>query len=71
MQIEISVVIAIASVAWSIGLFIGLLTSKFISKKQCDEHRTQLWDRVDAIQDAMTGGPYNFEVRLMPKRESA
>ena len=66
MTISLEIVIAIGSICWTTGLFVGLLTSRFVSRKDCAEAKDQLWKRVDALQDAMTGGPYTFSVRLIP-----
>ena len=60
--------IAIAAVAWSAGLFVGMFTSKFVGKKQCTVDMDKIWNRIDALQDCMTGGKITFELRPVIER---
>lgn len=65
--ISLPVVITLTSIAWSAGVAVGLFASKFVSKKECKSTRDQIWSRVDKIQDAMTGKPIRFELRMVEK----
>ena len=58
-----SVVIALVSLSWSAGLFVGLFTAKFISKKDCEKNREAIWAQVDAMRNCMTGGKITFELK--------
>ena len=58
-----SVVIALVSLSWSAGLFVGLFTAKFISKKDCEKNREAIWAQVDAMRNCMTGGKIMFELK--------
>jgi len=69
MTISIPVVIAIVTVAWSAGLFVGMFTAKFVSKKQCNVDMGKVWDRMDMIQNCMTGGKITFELRPAKEQE--
>ena len=62
MSYELS--ITLISLAWSVGVFIGLFTAKYVSKKECKENMKGVWDRLDDIQNCMTGGKMTFEVHL-------
>lgn len=75
MNVSLSITITLVSVAWSAGMFVGLFAAKFVQKKECKVHRTEIetdssikfdaiWKRIDAIQDVLTGGKYAFEIRL-------
>lgn len=57
--------VSIASVSFSGGVLVGLFTSKFVAKKECDRNRAALWDQVDAIRNCMTGGRVRFELRMI------
>ena len=63
MTISVEIVITISTIAWSAGLFVGMFTSKFVGKKQCAIDMDKVWNRMDAIQDCMTGGKITFELR--------
>lgn len=65
--------------AFIIGSFFGSFMLRFISRKECgvnqellhkrvDDTRDRLHERIDAIQNVLTGGAYVFEVRLVPKK---
>jgi hypothetical protein len=69
MKVDIAVVIALVSVGWSAGLFVGMLFSKFVSKKECEVKCQKIWDRIDCITDGLTGGKITFELRQL-KSES-
>jgi len=60
-----SLVIALISIAWSGGVFVGMFASRFVAKKQCDLHRADLWHRLDSIQHCLTGGHIQFELRMI------
>lgn len=57
-------VIALIVIAWTAGLFVGMFTARFTSKKQCDLHRAELWKNLDALQSAMMGKPITFKLTL-------
>jgi hypothetical protein len=78
-SIPMSIVLTLVTISWSVGLFVGLFTARFVGKKDCELMRSStkvesdkrfdaLWERVDSIQDCLTGGKIMFEVRLMPKK---
>jgi len=69
MQVELGIVIAIASMAFSAGIAVGMFSLRFVARSECARTRETVWARIDAIQDALTGGSYTFEVRLVPKRQ--
>ena len=56
-------VIALVSLSWSAGMFVGLFTARFISKKECEKNREAIWAQVDAIRNCMTGGKVVFELK--------
>jgi hypothetical protein len=58
-----SLVIALVSVAWSAGLFCGMLTTKFVTKKSCDDKHKEVWGNIDAMRNCMAGGVVHFELR--------
>jgi hypothetical protein len=70
MTVSIEIVISLMSVAFSGGLFVGMLTVRFITRKECEKNRETAWKRIDAIQDCMTGGRYQFQVTLIPATET-
>ena len=62
-MVSISVAITIASLTWSVGLFVGLFTARFVNKKDCQTMQSKLWNRIDAIQNILAGGKMTFELR--------
>lgn len=60
---ELAVVIALVSVSWSAGLFVGLFSARFTSKKDCEKNRVAIWEQVDAMRNCMTGGKIVFELK--------
>lgn len=60
---DLSLVIAMISISWSAGVFVGLFTARFISKKECDKNREAIWAQVDAMRNCMTGGKVVFELK--------
>lgn len=71
MSIDPALLIAIISVTWSAGLFCGLLTARFVQKRECDKHRREVWSRLDTIQDALLGEPINFVLKMTPKKQNS
>ena len=69
MTVSVHIVIAISTGAWSAGLFVGMFTAKFVSKKQCGVDMDKVWNRLDAIQNCMTGGKIIFELRPVREQE--
>ena len=66
MTIELPVVITIASLMFSTGMFMGIFTSRFVNKKECQQKSDAMWAQVDAIRNCMTGGKIKFELRMVP-----
>ena len=62
MSYELS--ITLISIAWSAGIVVGLFTAKYVSKKECKETMQSVWNRIDDIQNCMTGGKITFDVHL-------
>jgi hypothetical protein len=63
MTVPVEIVIAIVSISWSAGMFVGMLFGKFVSKKDCEANRNKIWERLDCVQDCMAGGKIVFEMR--------
>ena len=71
MTVSLPIVISIASLTFSAGMFIGLFTSRFVNKKDCQQKSDAMWAQVDAIRNCMTGGKIKFELRMVPAGEEA
>jgi len=69
MQVDVGIVIGLCSMAFSGGIAVGMFSLRFVARSECARTRETVWARIDAIQDALTGGPYTFEVRLVPKKQ--
>ena len=65
MDIPIAIGISLGAIVWSAGLACGLFASKFMNKIDCKNYREGIWNRIDALQDAMTGKPLHFELRII------
>ena len=59
----IPLIISIASIAFSAGLFVGLLTAKFVSKKECHNDMQEVWAQLDVIRNALIGKKIIFELK--------
>lgn len=64
-QMSIPLAVTLISISWSVGLFVGLFTARFVSKKECEENQCKIWERIDAIQNVLVGGRMTFELRPM------
>lgn len=69
--ISISWVIALVSASWSLGVFVGMVTAKFVSKKDCQRSMNTVHTRIDNIQDVMAGGKVLFELRMVRSSKEA
>lgn len=65
MTIELPVVISIATSCLSAGFVGGMLTARFQSKKDCEIHRTKIDNKIEGIQNVLTGGKLRFEMKLI------
>ena len=71
-NLSLSVVLGLMSLAWSAGLFIGILTAKFVSKKDCSQKSTAIHERIDDVQHLLSGGKMIFELKqITPKNAPA
>ncbi len=66
---SIPIGISLITVAWSAGLFVGLFTAKFVSKKECRVEKNKLHERIDNIQNLLSGGRIYFELRQVQETE--
>jgi hypothetical protein len=68
MNIPVEVVITLVTVALTLGFGGGVLTIHFVRKKDCDKRMDTVWERIDGITNVLTGGPHQFEVRLISRK---
>ena len=69
-MVSLQLAVTLISLAWSIGLFVGLFTARFMSKKECKEIQCKVWERIDAIHDVMAGGKITFELRAVKEKNN-
>jgi hypothetical protein len=65
MTIGIEAAAGILTIAFNAGLFIGLLMSKYMSKKECEAKMKGVHARVDELLGVMAGGRVCFELRMV------
>jgi hypothetical protein len=65
MTIGIEAAAGILTIAFNAGLFIGLLVSKYMSKKECELKMKTVHNRVDELLAVMAGGRVCFELRMV------
>ena len=59
---------SLCTICVNIGIFIGYLTAKYKTKKECALHRDKIYDEINSVRNCLTGGPYEFTVQLVPKK---
>lgn len=62
---SLPILITLATTAFSGGVFVGMFTARFVQKRECEKHRDQLWERIDSMQNCMTGGRVKFELKMV------
>ena len=70
MSLPLSIVIVLLSISWSAGVFVGLLTAKFVSKRECNLKTNNIHARIDNIQDLLAGGKIHFELRQVQEAKT-
>ena len=70
MKIDVSIVIALVTVSLSCGMYLGMFTARFMSKKDCAVHRNDLYDKLDDIKGCLIGGEMVFELRQVKRSKS-
>jgi len=67
MTISLSLAISLCMVFTNVGIFLGYLTAKYKTKKECAVHRDKIYDEINSVRNCLTGGPYEFSVKLIQK----
>jgi hypothetical protein len=71
MNIAPEILVALLSVTWTAGMFVGLFAARYMSKKECKERCDQIWQRIDSIQDGLTGQPIHFELKMVSHKTNS
>ena len=65
MQIDISIVITLLSVSSTGAFALGMLTTRFVAKADCEKCKAAIWDNIDGLKEVMMGGKVSFELRMV------